>query len=313
MYTIGIDLGGTIIKIGLLRNGKICDFLSLEATSPKGLASKMQKIHNEIDKILEKFHVEKNKIQGIGLAFPGIVDPVKSKVISTNKKYDDACYINLPKWVYKNWGVDFYIDNDARMATVGEWQKGAGKGLNNIVMMTLGTGIGTGVIIDGKPLYGKHFQAGSLGGHFVVDYRGRNCSCRNTGCVEAHSSSFFLPKIIAEHQELSDKFKEKAIKYDFKKLFEIYAEGNPDAILLLNECMDVWAAAIVTYIHAYDPEMVIVGGGVSRNSEIIFKYIEKKIHERVWSSSAKVPVIEAALGDHAALFGLDYFLNKNNV
>lgn len=92
--------------------------------------------------------------------------------------------------VDSRWGVPFVLENDARLAVIGEWLYGAAKGTGNVVMMTLGTGIGTGVILDSKPLVGHHHQAGSLGGHMVVDYRGRRCSCGNIGCVEAMASSF---------------------------------------------------------------------------------------------------------------------------
>lgn len=122
--------------------------------------------------------------------FPGLVDPIHNRVISTNEKYDDACSISLDKWAWENWEVPFCMDNDARLAVAGEWWQGAARGKNNVVMMTIGTGIGTGVVIDGRLLYGQHFQAGSLGGHFVLDYKGRRCSCGNKGCVEALSSSF---------------------------------------------------------------------------------------------------------------------------
>lgn len=109
------------------------------------------------------------------------------------------------------------------MAVLGEWKYGAGRGYNNVVMMTIGTGIGTGVIIDGKVLYGEHFQAGSLGGHFVVDYKSRRCSCGNNGCVEALSSSYFLPEIIWEDATLSENFRIRADKYDFKEIFTLAA------------------------------------------------------------------------------------------
>ena len=94
----------------------------------------------------------------------------------------------------------------------------------------------------------------------MLDYKGRRCSCGNKGCVEALSSSFFLPTIIREHALLSESFKRDADIYDFKRIFRLAQEGNTDALLIRNECMDIWASAIITYIHAYDPEVVIPGG-----------------------------------------------------
>ena len=144
-----------------------------------------------INRLLSKWKVSREELAGMGLAFPGMVNPKEKRVTSTNDKYDDACDIDLPSWVDRNWGTSFIIDNDARLALAGEWYMGAGKNSRNMVMMTIGTGIGTGVVLDGRIIKGTHYQAGSLGGHIVVDYRGRRCTCGNIGCVEAMASSFF--------------------------------------------------------------------------------------------------------------------------
>ena len=193
MYTIAIDLGGTVVKIGLLSDGEIVDCVRLPSRLALGLAPNLPKIKEAIDRLLAAWRIDVAALRCIGLAFPGLVDPIHNRVISTNEKYDDACSISLDKWAWENWEVPFCMDNDARLAVAGEWWQGAARGKNNVVMMTIGTGIGTGVVIDGRLLYGQHFQAGSLGGHFVLDYKGRRCSCGNKGCVEALSSSFFLP------------------------------------------------------------------------------------------------------------------------
>lgn len=310
MYTIAIDLGGTVVKIGLFREGQLVDCVRLPSHLALGLAPNLPKIEEAIDRLLNVWRIVPGSLGGVGLAFPGLVDPIRKRVISTNEKYDDACSIHLDKWVWENWGVLFYMDNDARLAVAGEWQKGAAHDKTNVVMMTIGTGIGTGVVIDGRLLYGQHFQAGSLGGHFVLDYKGRRCTCGNLGCVEALSSSFFLPAIIREHPRLSDAFKRDADTYDFKRIFQLAQEGDESALLVRNECMDIWASAIVTYIHAYDPEIVILGGGILKSREVIIPYVSKQVNELAWCPSGKVPVVPAVLGDNAALFGLEYFMEK---
>lgn len=144
----------------------------------------------------------------------------------------------------------------------------------------------------------------------MLDYKGRRCSCGNKGCVEALSSSFFLPTIVREHALLSESFKRDADVYDFKRIFRLAQEGNEDALLIRNECMDIWASAIITYIHAYDPEVVILGGGILKSQEVIIPYISKRVDELAWCPSGKVPIVPAILGDDAALFGLEYFMVK---
>jgi len=312
MYSIGIDLGGTIIKFGLVSNGKIIAFKSLATLSRKGLAVNFPAIEETIDNLLVENSVDVSQLSGIGLAFPGIVNPVTGSVISTNEKYDDAQQIDFNGWTAGKWNVPIFMDNDARMAVMGEWKYGAGKGFDNVVMMTIGTGIGTGVVIDGKVLYGEHFQAGSLGGHFVVDYKSRRCSCGNIGCVEALSSSSFLPEIIQDDLSLSEAFRSDPDNFDFKRLFDLRKQGNPDAVAVCNKCMDIWAAAVITYIHAYDPEVVILGGGIMKSSEVIIPYIKEKVEELAWCPSGKVNLIASQLGDNAALYGAEYGLTTSN-
>jgi len=312
MYNISIDLGGTIIKIGLIQTGKIIGCKTLSSVSRKGLGVNLPFIEEAINQLLLENKINTADLSGIGLAFPGIVNPVTKTVISTNEKYDDAQEIDLSGWVMDRWGVSFCMDNDARMAVLGEWQYGAGKGYNNVVMMTIGTGIGTGVVIDGKVLYGEHFQAGSLGGHFVVDYKARKCSCGNIGCVEAMASSSFLPVIIKEDHTLSEDFRNNGENYDFKQIFALAEEGNTDAISVCNSCMDVWAAAIITYIHAYDPEVVILGGGIMKSSKIIIPYLKSKVDQLAWCPSGKVELLVARLGDNSALLGIEYGLTIKN-
>lgn len=307
IYTVGIDLGGTIVKIGLVSNGSIVDCKVLEANMKKGLKSNLPQLKLAILDILFTNNVRIDQLNGISLAFPGIVDACNSKVISTNEKYDDACQLDLESWCDINFGVPFYIDNDARLATIGEWKYGAAKGINNIVMMTLGTGIGSGVILDGRILYGEHFQAGSLGGHFVVDYKGRKCSCGNIGCAEAYASSFFLSRIIDENENLSAVFKSKSKEYNFEMLFQM-ADKDENARILITECMKIWAATVVTYIHAYDPQIVVIGGGIMKSADIILPFIENYVNQNAWCPTEKVKIVSSKLGDSAAVLAAEYCL-----
>ncbi len=310
IYDVAIDLGGTIIKIGLIRNAEIVRFSTISSDSVKGLSHMLPKMERAIDLLLLEEGIDAASLSSIGLAFPGMVNPVECRVISTNDKYDDACDIDLCRWADDHWGVPLVLENDARLAVVGEWLYGVATGTENVVMMTIGTGIGTGVILDNKPIVGHHHQAGSLGGHLVVDYRGRLCSCGNIGCVEAMASSFFLSDIIRSNDKVSDEFKALADELDFKRLFEMMRQGDENATIVCNGCMSVWGAAIVSYIHAYDPEVVVLGGGVMKSSDIILPYIEKWVNDRAWTPIDRVRIVLSKLGDNAALLGLNYYLRS---
>lgn len=305
---IGIDLGGTIVKIGVVEGGEILALDRIDADSRAGLGRMLPAITRSIRSLISE--TDGGKVDGISLAFPGIVDFKAGKAAATNAKYNDAPSINLAEWAEREFEAPFIIDNDARMAMIGEWQRGAGAGAENMVMMTIGTGIGTGVVVDSRPLYGRNFCAGSLGGHMIVDYRGRRCTCGNVGCVEAHSSSFFLPDIIRDNDSLSEDFRSDELNYNFKALFDKYRKSDSDAIAVVNGCMDVWSAAIVNYIHAYDPQIVVIGGGIMKSADIILPYVRRKVESLAWCPGEKVEIVASALGDDAAILASEYYFRK---
>src|SRR5512140_3358909 len=127
-YTIGIDLGGTNLKIGLLKNGHLIENTSLKALSAVGLKAQLPEIEHAIDQMFQANGVSVKDVLGIGLSFAGLVDSSRSVIMSTNKKYEDAIDIDLTEWAKEKWGIGFCMENDARMALLGEWQHGRGKG-----------------------------------------------------------------------------------------------------------------------------------------------------------------------------------------
>lgn len=310
MYYIGIDLGGTIIKIGFVCNGNVIDVVRLDAYSQAGLEKSLEPMSDAINMLLSRNSASMSEFGGIALAFPGIVDRKSGRAIATNAKYNDAPQVDMRSWAMSNWGVGLVMDNDARMAAVGEWLFGAGQGCDNVVMMTIGTGVGTGTIVDGRLIYGANSCAGALGGHMIVDYRGRECTCGNVGCVESHGSSFFLPRIIAENPLLSQAFKLDIGNCNFKTLFEKYREGNKDAVSVAEECMDVWSAGVVNYIHAYDPQLVIMGGGIMKSADIILPYVRAKVEALAWQPAGKAEIVASQLGDNAAIMASEYYFKK---
>ena len=306
-YTVGIDLGGTIVKTGLVREGRVVASARLDADSRAGLARMLPAIGETIDGLLSSQGLSNKDLKGAAMAFAGIVDFAARRAASTNAKYDDAPGVDVEGWFRDRYGIPFVMDNDARMAMLGEWTCGAGRGTRNMVMMTIGTGIGTGVVIDGRPLYGQRWCAGALGGHLIIDYRGRRCTCGNIGCAEAHSASFFLPQIIGEDESLSESFRTDKSNYNFKTLFNKYRSGDPDAVRVVTGCMDAWAAAIVNYIHAYDPEKVVMGGGVMKSADIILPYVQDRVDALAWTPGEKVKITASELGDDAALVAAEYY------
>ena len=229
-------------------------------------------------------------LKGIGLAFPGLVDPINKKILSTNAKYDDGFTINLENWVKDHWNVDFFIDNDARITAVGEWKYGEGKDTDDLVVMTIGTGIGTSAIIEGKLLRGKHFQAGCLGGHLSIQYNGSVCTCGNIGCLEAYASTWSIKKRIINSPGFLNSVLSSLQVLDFEALFIAAKQQDILALSLLNECYEAWSAGIINLIHAYDPEVVVIGGGVMNNRDTILPNIIPRIHKHAWCPWGKVDI-----------------------
>lgn len=310
-HTIAIDLGGTYIKIGLLKSGELIERKEIPAQSASGLKTQLPALESEIDELLLVNKVRKEDVLGIGFSFAGLVDSLANRILSTNQKYDDGPDTDLVGWSREKWNWPIFAMNDARMALLGEWQHGAGKDCENLVMITLGTGIGSAVLIGGELLIGKHFQAGNLGGHFVVNHHGTVCTCGNIGCVEAEASTWRLPSLLKQHLA----FDQSAIKneevLDFRALF--HHAGNNDRVAkeVLDHCLSAWAAGIITMIHAFDPEIVILSGGIMKSSAIILPALQEKVNQLAWTPWGKVKLVEAKFPDSAALYGADYLVRSS--
>ena len=234
-----------------------------------------------------------------------------NRVFSTNGKYEDVKDIDLAKWIHENVGLPARIENDARMALLGESYAGAARGFTDVVMMTLGTGIGGVAMIEGKLLHGKHAQAGCLGGHIPAVFNGRPCACGAVGCAEAEASGWSLPLIVRDWPGAADSVLSRYSNVGLKELFEEAASGDKVAVAIRDRCLNIWAATAVGLVHAYDPEMIVIGGGVMKSADVIIPYLESYVHKYAWTPWGKVQVRAAELGNTAALIGAVPLLSQN--
>ncbi len=310
-FSVAIDLGGTIVKIGLLKEGQLIDRKEVVAQSASGLKSQLPELEQVIDQIMLVNHLQKEAVLGIGFSFAGLVDSIENRILSTNQKYDDGPDTDLVGWAREKWNWPLFAMNDARMALLGEWQHGAGQGCTELVAITLGTGIGSAVLIGGELLIGKHFQAGNLGGHFVVNHKGTTCTCGNIGCVEAEASTWRLPTLLKEHPAFDQSAIRNEEVLDFRALF--HHAGNNDRVAkeVLDHCLSAWAAGIITMIHAFDPERIILSGGIMKSSSVILPALQEKVNQLAWTPWGKVKLVEAKFPDSAALYGADYLVRAS--
>jgi glucokinase len=303
MLALSLDMGGTHIGCAVVRDREILDSVSVDSEKAASLASLLPLIADTLGASLANAGAKPADCAGIAIGFPGIVDARTGRILSTLKKYEDAVQLDLSGWSRATFGLELRMENDARMALLGEQYAGAAQGVRDVVMMTLGTGIGGAAIIQGKLLRGAHAQAGCLGGHLPVDFRGRACSCGNIGCAEAEAAGWSLPGILRDTPGFAASSLASATALDFHTLFLEADKGDFVALEVRERCMEVWASNAVALIHAYDPELVVIGGGVMRRAGIIVPFVQNHIQKHAWAAWGKPQVRAAALGEGAALLG----------
>ena len=308
---VAIDLGGTRIKIGLVSEAEILVTAQIDSRSDGGIQARLPDIEARIYALLTEASLTTADIEGIGMAIPGIVDSVNGRVLAINAKYDDVLRIDLAGWANDRFQLPFALENDTRSALLGEWKYGNGRGYDNLALMTLGTGIGTSAVIEGKLLRGKHFQAGILGGHFVTNYKGNRCNCGNVGCAEAEASTWNLRKQVVSNPSYSQSLLQTQEIVDFKAIFYCAEQGDILAMTVRDDCLEVWAACALNLVQAYDPEVLILGGGVMASRDHIIPKIQDKLDRNGWATWGKVAVIEAAQINAAALLGVSSLVYNN--
>ena len=309
MAVLSIDFGGTVIKLGLVEAGRILSTVKIPAQSDRSLEDRLPEIERIIKKICYDFGIAPCDCAGIAVGFPAMVDNYNAHILNCFGKFPGAPNVDLKKWAQKSFGLSLAIENDARLATIGEWQYGAGMGCENLVMMTLGTGIGTGVICEGRVLRGKNGQAGCVGGHMTVNYNGPQCSCGNIGCAEVEASSVTLEDRVKELTGFSKSSLSDLSRIDYKAVFDLARDNDRLAKEIAEHSIITWAFTAINLIHAYDPEILILGGGIMKASDYILPRIDSYIRNHIIStgiSPAKISL--AKLGNNAALAGGEWIL-----
>src|ERR1700758_3040721 len=198
MLALSLDMGGTHIACGVVRDNELLGSTSLDSELGESLESLLPYITATLNRILKECGTAAEECYGVAVGFPGVVDVRNGRILSTLKKYEDAMHLDLQQWAMEHFGLRLRIENDARMALLGEQYSGAAQGVEDVVMITLGTGIGGAAMMLGKLVRGAHAQAACLGGHLPVDYRGHQCACGNVGCAEAEAAGWSLPRIVRE-------------------------------------------------------------------------------------------------------------------
>ena len=298
-----IDLGGSHATVAVVRGASVLASRELVMDSSLPLEPELTRFAEAMRDLSKELGIAPQQCLGLALGFCGLADARTRRVVSTNKKYDDAPRIDFQSWAQKEFGIPFAIENDARMALLGERHVGAARGCDNVVMITLGTGIGGAAMIEGKLLRGKHAQAGCLGGHLPARVGGRACTCGAVGCTEAEASGWALPILAKEWKGFGESALAREGRIDFKAVFALSQAGDRVAKEIRDYCLLVWATGSVGLVHAYDPELIVIGGGVMRSADVILPYVQRYVHDHAWTPWGKVRIVAAELGNQAGLFG----------
>ena len=314
MYTIGVDLGGTNIAIGLCDESlNIIDKGSIPTLADRDGDLIVRDMANLAGELIKKNGLSLDDIASVGIATPGIANTETGVVEYAN---------NLP---FRNFPIaeifrkylsvkKVLIANDANAAALGEALAGAAKGTKNSVMITLGTGVGGGVIIDGKIFAGGVNCAGAELGHIVIAAGGRQCSCGRRGCWEAYSSATGLTNMTKEKMtELKLKSipsllfeeAEKEGKTSARTSFNAMKRGDKYGALIVDEYISYLAEGISNIINIFQPEVLTIGGGVCNEGEYLTKplieIVEREQYTR--SNSKQTKIVTAALGNDAGIIG----------
>jgi glucokinase len=302
MHALVADLGGRHITCAIVRRRNILRSRTIPVSAGAKLETTLSVLSRALKDLAAAEQVPLPEFAGVAVGFCGIVSQAEARVLAVNGKYEDAPELDLRNWAQREFGLPIFLENDARLALLGERYAGAAAGFDDVVMVTLGTGIGGAAMIGGHLLTGRHFQAGCLGGHLPLRVDGAECACGGSGCAESEASGWSLPGICRNWPGFRDSLLARE-ELNFETLFRCAGAGDAVAQRVRDHCLQIWATNAVALIHAYDPELVVYGGGVMQSGDLIVKFVQEHVMRRAWTPWGKVQVRPAQLGNNAALLG----------
>ncbi|XID92366.1 ROK family protein [Paenibacillaceae bacterium WGS1546] len=310
---VAIDFGGTNIKIGLIEKGTVAAKASIPAYSENGLAGRLPEVEATVAALLRETGLALSSCRGIGLALPGIVDADNRVLLSINEKYTDAIGFDFDRWVSEAFSLPLVMENDARAALLGEAAYGAARDSQDAVLVMFGTGIGTAAIMNGRIVRGKHYQAGILGGHLATDIHGEKCACGNVGCMEAQASHWALQIRAARMPGFADSplaRRKEALGYG--DVIAAEERGEDWARRLVDSLLEHWSAGIVNLVHAYDPEVVVLSGGLMKSADRVLPQVIERTLASAWTPWGAPRFAVADDPETSVLLGLSHLTDTDD-
>ncbi|MCR5744042.1 MAG: ROK family protein [Lachnospiraceae bacterium] len=309
MYRVGIDLGGTAIKAGLVdENWNIVRDMSIPTDAHRPWQEVALDMAAMVKRLVADAQVNMEEVAGIGIGSPGTIDASTGTVVySNNIVWED---VPLGEFIGEVCGKAVKVSNDANCAALGEVVAGAGRGVKNAIMLTLGTGVGGGIVIDGKVFEGGHAGGAELG-HTVIRAGGQLCTCGRRGCLEAYASATALiafTKRAAENDPLSLIWKMAEGNLDNvngRTVFDASDAGDATAAKVVREYIENLGIGITDFVNVFRPDVVILGGGVCAQGEKLTAPIEAYVRDHAFGADLGFTprVVTATLGNRAGIIG----------
>ena len=302
-YCFGIDIGGTTIKCGLFRtNGELLEKWEIPTrTEEKGKNILPDAARAILDKCQEK-GISGEEVAGVGVGVPGPVNEKGEVPCAVNLYWD---YMDVAGDMQKYTGLKAKAGNDANVAALGEAWKGAAEGSRNVILVTLGTGVGGGIIVDGKIVTGAHGAGGEIGHANVRPEEEEHCNCGNQGCLEQVASATGIVRL-AQRWLDANKETDTALRtgtVSAKSIFDAYKNGDGAAEMIVDQFADYLGRALGIFACVVDPEVIVIGGGVSKAGQVLVDVVQSYYRKYAFPTCKDTPLVLAELGNDAGIYG----------
>lgn len=301
-YCFGVDIGGTTVKIGLFTaEGELLEKWEIKTRTENHGEAILPDVAESLQNKMQEKNIRKSEVDGIGIGIPAPVmeDGVVQKTANLGWGYKE-----VTREMKELTGIPVAAGNDANMAALGEMWLGAGKGQKNMIMVTLGTGVGGGIIVNGKPLAGSHGAGGEIGHFCVNEEETETCGCGNTGCLEQYASATGISRLARRRLERDDSPSSlRGSEISAKAVFDALKEGDAVAKEIVEEFGSYLGHALAAIAVITDPSVIVIGGGVSKAGEILLEYVEKYFHEKAFFANQDTRFVLAQLGNDAGICG----------
>lgn len=311
----GVDIGGTTVKLGCFEtDGKLIDKWEIPTRKENGGENILPDVVKAIEEKLEELSVAKGEIIGIGIGVPGPVFEDGTVNGCVNLGWGVFNVVDKVREIIELPELEVHVGNDANVAALGEMFKGSGEGFKNLVMVTLGTGVGGGIILDGKILTGTTGGAGEIGHMPVGIDETESCTCGNKGCLEQYGSATGIVKVAKKILASTDK--ETPLRnmdsFTAKDVVDLAKENDEVAVMVMEQLGSYLGKALASIACVVNPKAFVIGGGVSKAGQYLIDMIEKHFKANVFKPCGDVKFVIASLGNDAGIYGAVAMTMDNN-